>query len=147
MSYHTWHDYGYGIRLSDILPLSPARLRSFICRRHPIMLDLQKWLGDEKRIKDMTYDDFEDYGNDLNCAGIASILQEVIKQETGIELYSCTDFEGDCYLLYLPVYPWNMQEQDENITPDHIERILLKYTDELSDDPVTVDYQEVANGG
>ena len=147
MGFETWHDYGYGICLSDILPCNPARLRSFVCSHPSLHQDLLTWLDGRKRVKEMDFQDFEDWGYDIGSAGIASILAKVIEEEEHIVLLSCTDFDGNCYLIYPPAYPWDMHEEDLSITQDEIERIIRKYVSWLTDDEVDFDYQSVGNGG
>ena len=148
MSFKIRINYGYGIRLSDIFPIPPARLRSFVCNHHFLQQALLTWLGGRKKIKDMDYDDFEDFGHSLSSAGIASILAELIEYEEHVVFAPCMDFNGKYYLIYPPAYPWEMSAYDKKfITQAEIERIIRKYVSWFTDEEIEFDYQSVESGG
>ena len=81
------------------------------------------------------------------CLGLATILSEVIAETEGINLTACDDYDGNAYLLYKPMYPWQMDDIDCGQTEEKIAGIFRRYISILTDTPIEIDYQEVENGG
>ena len=85
---------------------------------------------------------------DQDChLGLATILSEVIAEVEGINLTACDDYDGNAYLLYKPMYPWQMGDTDCGQTEEKIVGIFRRYISILTDTPIEIDYQEVENGG
>ena len=144
MSYHTWHDYGYGVNLHGLKFDSAERVVSVLAMTPHILEQIQKEL-EENEITIPTVDDYLEYG-DFTC-GIAGLLSEVIEEKEGISFYVCEDFDGCKYIMYPPIYPWEMKAIDQTITKEKIEEILSKYLKMLTDSHFEVEMVESANGG
>jgi len=145
MSYHSWHNYGYGICVDDIKTESTERLLCLLDMAPKLKREIQEWM-DECEIMTPTWDDYMEFDQDY-CLGLASILKNVILEREKVELTACDDFNGVKYLIYSPRYPWNLKWRDRWMTKERLNRIFKKYVAVLDDEPVEIDYQSAENGG
>ena len=145
MSYHTWSIDGYGIRTSDVTDLTVERLKAFIHLAPEYEKEFLEWLKD----CDISYPTLEDYlGYDENdCYGLASIMSEVIYECEGINFTSCDDFDGLQYLLYEPIYPWQINKIDKTLSPEKLSETIKKYLSYLTDEEIEIVYMRAENGG
>lgn len=147
MSYNTWHDYGYGICTDDINIDSVDRIEELLSFAPKFQEEINRWFKEQK-ITVPTIQDYLDFADDNDgFYGIAFILREVIKEAECVELYSCDNFDGFNFLIYMPRYPWNMTDIDRCMTEEKLNEMLDKYVGILSDQFIDIDYQEVGNGG
>lgn len=72
---------------------------------------------------------------------------EVINEAEGISFTSCNDFYARDYLLYQPVYPWQLSKTDLNVTQEKLDEIFNKYVSIVTDDPICPEYLAPENGG
>lgn len=145
MSYSTWHNYGYGICTSEIKIDSVERIEDLLSHAPKYQKEIHSWFKDCE-ITEPTVDDYIEFDQDYYM-GLATILKEVISEAEDIELVACNDFDGIDFLIFEPLYPWQMTEKDLGMTEEKIEQIFDKYASILMDEPITIEYQEVANGG
>lgn len=145
MSYNTWHNYGYGICVDHIKVDSIERMETLLTHAPSYRQEIHKWFKDCE-IKEPTMDDYMEFDEDY-CYGLATILKEVIQEAEGIEFFACDDFDGIKFLIYEPLYPWQMTEKDLGMTQEKIEKIFQKYISILTDEAITIEYQGVGNGG
>ena len=135
MSWRTWTNSGYGFYTQDI---TANNLYKFI-KNHPIndkiiteiIEDIEELLKkSDFDINDLDID--EDFRDKTESYSTAEIIGRIIRKETGINMdYSgCDDYENEA-LLYSPLYPWEMKENDYNLTQDDIEETLNPYAKEL----------------
>lgn len=145
MSYHTWHIYGYGIKTSDITDLTVDKLKTFIHLAPNYETVFKEWLKN----CDITEPTLEDYleCDENECYGLAGIMREVILECEDIDFTACDDFDGIQYLLYEPIYPWQITAKNENLTSDKLSDIIKKYLKYLTDEEIDIDYYGAANGG
>ena len=54
---------------------------------------------------------------------------------------------GNTYLLYEPRYPWWLKDCERHLTETDICSLLAKYVSIITDELITVDYQNPENGG
>lgn len=144
MSYHTWHTYGYGI-CTDEIKTTVDKIEELLKFAPKFKNEIHEWFEDCD-ITEPTIEDYEEFDQDW-YGGIATILQSVISEVEQIELTYAEDFNCVRYLLYSPQYPWNMQNNENNLTEDDIVNIFKKYVSILTDKSIIVDYQSVENGG
>ena len=137
MSYHTWHNYGYGICVDDIQAQSVQRLQALLKLAPKLDGRIHAWLSDLS----VTEPDWDDY------MGLATILQQVIEEADGLCLTACDDSSGRTYLIYQPRYPWEITEKELDLTEDKLNELFSRYVSILTDDPIEIDAQEVENGG
>lgn len=145
MSFSTWHNYGYGICVSELNFNSVKRLRKLLHKAPKYKAEIIKWMKECKIVKP-NIEDYEEFDQDY-CFGIATILCGVINEAENISLYVCDDFENNIYLLYGPEYPWHIPKNEYGITMNHMNYIFKTYLSVVTDDEIEVDYQEAANGG
>lgn len=145
MSYDIWHNYGYGICVDDIGEENIERLQTLLLQAPKVKAKIESWLA-ERKIKAPTWNDYMEFDQDC-CLGLATILSEVIAEAEGINLTACDDYDGNAYLLYKPMYPWQMDDIDCGQTEEKIAGIFRRYISILTDTPIEIDYQEVENGG
>lgn len=88
------------------------------------------------------YDFDQDY-----YLGLATILKEVIQEAEHVELTACDDYDGAEYLLFEPLYPWQIREEERFLTEEKIAKLLRKYIQILSDSVLEIEHQSVENGG
>lgn len=145
MSYTSWHNYGYGIRVDDIVCSDVERLEQLLAMAPEFSAKLHRWLS-ESEITEPTWNDYMDYDQDFYL-GLATILKEVIEESEGIQMTACDDCNSYSYLLYQPTYPWRMTDRDWNLTEEQVVEIVGRYVRVLTSEPVEIDYQAVENGG
>lgn len=145
MSYDIWHNYGYGICVDDIGEENIERLQTLLLQAPEVKAKIESWLT-ERKIKAPSWDDYMEFDQDCHL-GLATILSEVIAEVEGINLTACDDYDGNAYLLYKPMYPWQMGDMDCGQTEEKIVGIFRRYISILTDTPIEIDYQEVENGG
>ena len=155
MSYNTRHDYGYGICTDDLKEeISLVKLMKLIQLAPGLYERVKKYIDVfcDGQITE-TYDILESYVE--NCGknkygGLAEIMYEVIKEVEGIELYVSIDFNGAAYLIYPPIYPWqlkNMSDKEKNLTEEALCELYAKYLHKITDEDLVVEYKSVENGG
>ena len=145
MSYHTWHDYGFGICMDEIHIDSVERIHKLILKAPNLARDIAAWIT-VSGIEHPTIEDYIEYDQDYNC-GIAVILRDVILEKEHLEFYCCEDFDGKQYIMYQPCYPWQMKWRDRMMTRKKLKKILTKYLRILTDQPFEIDFVESENGG
>lgn len=145
MSYSTWHDYGYGVCVSDIKAVSVERLQALIHLAPKYERDIQTWLA-ECEISEPSVDDYLEFDQDY-MLGLATMLKEVIEEAEGIRFTACEDCCDKRYLFYEPSYPWHLPEKEKPLTEENIAEILCKYVSILTDEEIPIDYDSAENGG
>lgn len=145
MSFHTWHVYGYGVKVSDIKFDSIERLQALIHLAPELERNVEQWRVDND-VKISSVQDYYEY-DEYEGLELAAIMKEVILEVEGIELTACSDFDNEIYLLYEQTYPWYLQDNEKDLTAEKLKEVLLKYFSLITDDPVEVDYYDPANGG
>ena len=145
MSYSTWHNYGYGICVDDINTQNVERLRVLLELAPKFKAKIEDWLS-ELDIKEPSWDDYMEFDQDY-CLGLATILMEVIAEAEGIALTACDNYDSKAYLLYQPMYPWDMSESDRGLTKEKVAELFRRYAGILTEMPIEVDAQAVENGG
>ena len=145
MSYCSWHVYGYGINVSDIVEKSLPRLQKMLNFAPDYQKSILNWFS-EIGLSEPSYDDYMEFDQDYRL-GLATILKETILEAEHIEFVSCDDFNGNTYLVYGPSYPWRIPNAEKDLTEEKIRAILSKYVSILTDETIIVDYQEIENGG
>lgn len=145
MGFKTWHNYGYGIRVSDITEVPVERLKLLLERAPDFCKEIENWLL-KNGIDHPTYGDYMEF-DDEYILGLATILSSVIEEAEHVHFTACDDFDGNDYLIYMPSYPWELSENECGLTEKRIEEILRKYVSILTDDELTICYQSAENGG
>lgn len=145
MSYSTWHNYGYGICVDDINTQNVERLQALLELAPEFKAKIEDWLS-ELNIKEPSWDDYMEFDQDY-CLGLATILKEVIAEAEGIDLTACDNYDSKAYLLYQPMYPWDMSESDRGLTKEKVAELFRRCASILTDAPIEVDDQAVENGG
>ena len=89
MSYSTWHNYGYGIRVDDIKEQSVERLQALLKLAPELDQKIRAWLS-ELDIAEPDWDDYMDF-DQVYYLGLATILQpvsythlDVYKRQAGV---------------------------------------------------------------
>lgn len=145
MSYQTWHNYGYGIRVSGIKEAPVERLRAMLSHAPKFENAVNQWLQDNG-IDTPTYEDYLRF-DDTFYLGLATLMRETIEEAEGIEFIACEDFDNENYLIYPPHYPWELSKDEADLTEDAVRGILDKYSGILTDEEIEIGYQSAENGG
>ena len=145
MSYTSWHNYGYGIRVDDIVCSDVERLEQLLTTAPDFSAKLHGWLS-ETGINEPVWEDYMEYDQDF-CLGLATILKEVIEETEGIQMTACDDYNSVTYLLYQPSYPWELTDHERNLTEQQVAEIIGRHVRILTSKPIEIDYQAVENGG
>lgn len=148
MSYHSWTTYGIGFCVDDI-ETTHEKLLKLAAMKPDVLKDVREYLddifdGEEYTDEDLTMEDFDELEGDYCERGVTYVLCHVIDE---IKTVFADDYNGTQYILYCPCYPWNMSEEEKNLTFEDIENIFTKYIRVLTDKYVAIDYQAVENGG
>ena len=148
MSYHTWHDYGYGICVSDVREKSVPRLENLLAKAPKFSQEFHEWLSGFTEDRLPEWEDYMEFETGWGSTRLSGILQEIIFEAESIELLACSDFDGREYLIFTPAYPWtSLNIVEKNLTEEKLTAILKKYIKILTDEDIDVDYQSVGNGG
>ena len=145
MSYTSWHNYGYGIRVDDIVCSDVERMERLLAMAPQFSAKLHEWLS-ESEITEPAWDNYMEYDQDFYL-GLATILKEVIEEAEGIQMTACDDYNSVSYLLYQLNYTWKLEEQERNLTEQQVAEIIGRYVRILTSEPIDIDYQSVENGG
>ena len=148
MSYHTWTTYGFGFCVDDI-DTTPEKLLKLAALKPDVLKDVREYLndmfnGEEYKDEELTMEDFDDLEGDYCERGVAYVLYHVIDE---IRVIFADDYNGTPYILFCPRYPWNIKENEKNLSENDVIKIFAKYVNILTDKPIEVDYQAVENGG
>lgn len=150
MSYRTWTTDGYGICVDDIGTTTAGRLLDLAALKPKVYEDVIKYLDQYfegeggYNEEDLILDDFEELEGDYGERGVAYILFHVIDE---IDVVFADDYNGVSYILYCPKYPWNINEEEKDLTREDIRNIFDKYVSILTNRHVAVTYYSVENGG
>ena len=154
MSYHTWHNYGYGICIDDI-ETTANKVFELVHLAPNFEKKFYQWVetyredGDPESIAELiTMDEIYEYED--NCyyeCGLGPIISAVIKELEDVELLCCADYNCSHYLIFSVTYPWHMTEKEKNMTEEDIRCLFVKYIKMLTDETITVNYQSVEDGG
>lgn len=131
--------------VDDIKTMDVERLEQLLAMAPKFSGGLHEWLS-KSEITEPVWDDYMEYDQDF-CLGLATILKEVIEEAEGIQMTACDNYDSVSYLLYQPSYPWNLMEQERNLTEQRIAEIISRYVRILTSEPIDIDYQSVDNGG
>lgn len=145
MSTYTWHNYGYGIQFSGLGPYSVERIQALLKLAPEFEKTVQEWF-DECEITEPTTDDYLDFDQD-SYLGIGYLVGEVIAEAEGLRLTVCDDANSHIYLMYQPSYPWQISQDDLNITEEKLKEIITKYLRIITDKELDICYQEAENCG
>lgn len=145
MSYCTWHNYGYGIITTKLDIDSVERIEALLSLAPDYRAEIHQWFEDCE-ITEPTVDDYLNFDQDYNL-GIATILRVVIQEAEKIEFLACDDCNCQRFLMYPPMYPWQIRENDRGMNQEKVEQILKKYVSIVSDTELDIDFQEAENGG
>lgn len=145
MSFSTWHNYGYGICVDEIDTRDVKPLGKLLAMAPKFREKIKGELSDAG-IKRPTWDDYMNWDVDYYL-GLATILKEVIEEAEGISMTACDNYDNEKYLLYQPKYPWELADSERNLTEEQVKDIFDRYVCILMPRPISVDYQEVENGG
>lgn len=146
MSYHTWHTYGYGVKVNDI-KTTPERLLNLAATKSELLEKVKTYLSEmlgEYKVEDLTLEDFDEFDDVAHCNGVGVILYSVIDEFT---VDYVDDFDGYAYVVFSETYPWSMNDKEKALTENDVKEVFEKYIKILTDEPVEIDYQSVGNGG
>jgi hypothetical protein len=154
MSYNTWHDYGFGICVDDI-KTTEDKVFELIHLAPSFEKEFYKWIEtfredvDPESIAELiTMDQINEYEDSSCCLrGLGVIIKQVINECEDINLLICDDFDCYHYLIFSMHYPWYMSEKEKNMTEKDVYDLFNKYVSMLTDEFISIDYQEVENGG
>lgn len=152
MSFHTWSTNGFGICVDDIwkdMSLTTKKVLELAAMEPSVLEIVEKHVDEICTEKKISRDDFEiewfdELEGDYYDRGLAFILYNVI---TEIPVVYADSFNGDQYILYCPSYPWNMRDNEIELSKEDVVKIFKKYVSILTDNPIEVDYYCVENGG
>lgn len=145
MGYKTWHNYGYGICVSDIVNVPVDRLLLLLENAPVFHQEVNNWLAQEG-IEDPAFENYMEFDGDY-MLGLSTFLSRVVEEAEHVHFTACDDFDGNDYRFYMPSYPWELPENERSLTEERIEDILRKYVSILTDDEITICYQSAENGG
>jgi hypothetical protein len=147
MSYCTWHTYGFGVCVDDI-KTTPERLLNLAALKPEILKKVNDYIAEfaDKITEEdpLVIEDFYELYGDYGENGVAYVLHNVIDE---IPVEYADDYDGIGYILYTPTYPWGRDVKEHDLKEEDVVAIFSKYISILTDDPVTIDYYSVENGG
>lgn len=149
--------YGCGLATWDLDKASPDRVRALIAYLPDYESEMKEKASkdglDYEALSTEELTELKDTLEDAQFAcgmGVADIIAEVVCRLEGITLTTCSDYEGNRFLLFVPSYPWQMTEREMRLSPEELEGVFEKYVKALSDKTLSeLDYgdKEVENIG
>ena len=153
MSYHTYIDYGFGIKTTELKkPIEKKRLLDYIATAPEYKKEFDRYLkeyfdGHIPESGEEIIDGYRDYGEG-EYHGLATIMQSVMEETiSGLSLYTCEDYESDYYLMYLYLMPWQMNDFDRGLTKEKLAEYFEENLKQLTDEELKADWVESENGG
>lgn len=152
MSYKTWHIYGIGVNTSKI-DTSVQKILNLINIAPEFAAEIKSKISDEHNL------DMDELTNILNdcryCCycdndAVSMVLSNVINELEDINITYTTNFDNESFCVFSPMYPWNLNEREKNLTYEALEDIFAKYIAYLTDQTLPELYygeQEIENGG
>lgn len=148
MSYHTWSVDGFGFCV-DKIKTTPEKVLKLAAVNKKTFKDLRDYLDNyfdgEYKDEELTMDVFDEFEGNYGERGLSCILKEAIETELRVDW--ADDFDCINYILFCPRYPWNIRENEKNLTEEDVIKIFSKYVQMLTDEPIEIDYYSVENGG
>lgn len=148
MSMHTWITYGFGIQ-TDSVKYTASSVCDLI-EMAPEVKDCFYRNLKEESLKITEDFDFDFYENGCGVRGLHAILADVMTECEGIEFVAVDDCDGNRYVMYPQLYPWQMSRAERYLTQDGLEEIFTKYLAVLdADNPksVAIYHQQAENYG
>lgn len=156
MAYHSFHNYGLGIKTTNI----ETNMHLIACLidmdgnfKEKVKQAITEHVGsDNWKWDTLSQEDFEDAVRDMdgsNGTSLAYVMSEVIFANTNIRLLCCIDYEGDEYLLFQPLYPWEMTDERLATTEESVEKLFKEWVSLLTDqglEELEYEYQAAENG-
>lgn len=135
-----WHDYGYGVNISDLNITSVSRIETLLKKAPKVRALIRAYL-EECEIETPTIKDYEMWDYDW---GIAAVIAAVMKEDTGMDFISSKDSDNDdLYIIYSPCYPWEMKDAERELTEAKLNEIYTDFLSIVTDDKINPDYQSV----
>lgn len=149
MSYEVWSTNGFGFCV-DKIETTLDKVLKLAALNEETLTDLKRYLDyyceeEGYTYEDLDISDIDEFEGEYGYRGLSTILCEVINQELYVVL--ADDFHGTDFILYCPSYPWSLKENERNLTEQDVVNIFNKYISILTDEPITIDYYSVENGG
>ena len=96
MSYDSWHNYGYGICVTDIQNENVEQLQAMLKLAPELDREIHAWFA-SRSITEPTWEDYEEFDQDY-MLGLATILRRTIEEVEGISLTACDDVEPTSFI-------------------------------------------------
>ena len=128
MSYQEWTVEGYGVCVPN---MNATNLINFIRQSPQVTAGFQDFLGADVAIDDAELDDFEEYGDYIECSGIAGVIVSVMNDLYGLWFDAVIDINGHSYVVYAPRYPWSMTEEDRSLDINELRYMFLEQAEVL----------------
>jgi len=130
MSWSCWTVDGFGIDCSN---LSDEGFLKF-CKEHKESLGVYRDGIEQAIEEDWDSDEIRDMTNNMT---LVEIIAHVMNLETGIVFEGIGISDESCEaVMFLPAYPWQMNEKERNLTAEELKAICGKYAEELENAPV-----------
>ena len=158
MAYQTWHDYGYGVNISN-LKTDAGKIRGLLNLAPRVKQNILDAIDENKDIMTgdsfgtLTLEDFETAASSAydDAYPIANITTEAISEAADIAVSFVSDYNGSQFIIVPLVHPWELTETMKNWkSEDDIRDVFEKYFDVITDqslEELDFCYQEIENGG
>ena len=91
-------------------------------------------------------DDYFDFDQDY-YNGMAFLLKNVIEEAEHIDMTDCNDLSGNKYVIFQPLYPWEMRWRHRRVSKRKIEKVIRKYLSMVTDSKFDICFEEAENCG
>lgn len=123
MSSCTWVNYGYGIKLDDVIITEDVKkINKFLDYAPEYKKGVLEVFADND-ITEPVFSDYEELDGDWYL-GIATLIKEVLTEYSGIVFTACGDAGGYKYVMYCQNFPWNMSEAEKGLTKEKLSEIM-----------------------
>ena len=145
MSSATWVSYGYGVCLKGLEFNSVERLEKMLSYAPKFRKEIHEWFAGCE-ITNPTLDDYFDFDQDY-YKGMAFLLKNVIEEAEHIDMTDCNDLNGNKYVIFQPLYPWEMRWRHRRVSKRKIEKVIRKYLSMVTDSEFDICFEEAENCG
>lgn len=140
MSTYYFRQYGYGVNISKLKAMSADKITELLKSSLSFKDNFNTWLKTQESTENLTLKQLSDFGFEY-YNGLGSILAHLISTEYKIMFYSCVDLYDQEYVLYLPDYPWLTLEREKNLQQEDIDKVLIQFFRQITDEEIEIDYQ------
>lgn len=102
------------------------------------LVALKRAIPSLKRQIENFADQYNKSSNKERSQNFAELLKNIVKEKCAYKFITVEDQDGNFYLLYNPKFPWEMEENEKEITAENVMNVFLELTRYFTDEPIQI---------